>query len=333
MENKKANTTGVILVVLLSLILVGGVGFGVYYFAGNSQNTLSGSDQNIDGSGITLVTTDPVIQIAGTDLQQGGTAVTGSAQVATNGNGFTSATLGTTTAKVGQTLDILIVNNTAYHNAYYGKDVSGDDNVVQKDANGDTVANSINVKPGTFPIGVKFNKNGSLATDNIYSTTGVVMTTGGATNQTDLGNGASYNFKNEMAMGSLLSTQDMSCVVEVTAGVNLTAPNGITMSLNGANIAPKLTARPQWYTLVGGVDSVVYVFDVPALSSTATQQFYIGVNTKSTGRLPATSSVIRTCYTKEYFIDSQTGKVAYDVADSLNAIKSMASYTKRFYFQ
>ena len=40
----------------------------------------------------------------------------------------------------------------------------------------------------------------------------------------------------------------------------------------------------------------------------------------------AGSKLYITCYTKEYFVDTQTGKVSYDVEDSLGTLKSIANY-------
>ena len=258
--------------------------------------------------GVSIVTTNPTIDIAGQDAQQPGTAVaTTGSKYQINGAGFKAVTLGTTTAIPGQTIDLFLVNGTQYHNQ---------------------VVQNLPVKVDTFPVKVAFNKNATV-TENIYTTTGLVITNGGgAQNQTDLGNGKSYNLKDEMGVDSLTSTQDMVCIIELTSGNNASTSSPVTYG----GQQPYSTSKPQWYT-PAGVNSNVYLFNMPAISDTQTRTNTIQLTAKSDGRFIATSSMIKTCETKEWFVDPVSGKLTYDIADSQGTLKSMASYKYVVYFQ
>lgn len=258
------------------------------------------------GSGGLIITTNPTVAVAAQDAQSQGTSVGNALTYAfTRGGAFVTSP---TTAVPGQVLDLLVTNGTTYHSA---------------------AVKAITITPSTFPVSVLLNKNATV-TESIYTTTGLVIANGvGVQNQTDLGNGMTYNLKDEMTANALTSTQDMVCVFELTSGNNAsTSPPGVTFG--GA--LPTSTSKPTWYTTVG-VNSNVYLFDVPALSTSATNTRTIGLTAKTAGRFQAGSRLIKTCYTKENFVDSVNAQISYDVADSNGNLKSIASYTYTVYFQ
>lgn len=273
------------------------------------------------GTGVsetTINTVNPLWAVSAIDKQSSGTDVTVTIRASTDDGGFTTVTTGTTTQVQGQTIDVLFTNNTHYHNA---------------------ILKDVKIASTTFPLTVYLDKNASV-TENIYSTTGSVLSNSvGAwiTNQTDLGNGATYNLKDEMQAASLTSTNDMLCVVEVVAGTNVsTSPVGAILT-GGSGATSAGNYKPSWYS-VNSSNSAVYLFDVKPLSTSATQTFNLQLNSKSTGRFSATAgpagpSVIKTCYTKEWFIDSNTGKLTYDVADTSGTLMSIANYRYQFAFQ
>jgi hypothetical protein len=268
------------------------------------------------GGGITLNTVNPTISIAGSDAQASGTVVAGttSQSYAINGGTFGALSLGTTTAVAGQTIEMVLANSS-YHTKYVP---------------------SMPIASTSFPVAVQFDKNATV-TEYVYSTTGVVLTNNLSaapiSNQTALGNGASYNLKDEMTASALQSTNDMTCIIEIEAGNNATVtPLGATLSLNGNALPIVGTSKPVWYTTMG-TNSNVYLYDVPALKTSATQTFTIGLNAKSTGQFQTLSHVVKSCYTKEWFIDPNTGKAVYAVADSNGALKSIASYKYMIIFQ
>lgn len=319
MKNKKGawQATLLVLIVLMAFILI----IGYFVYTGLvSQQAIGGAGQVTTDGGITIVTTDEIIAIAGHDAQLSGTEVTttGSKYSKDSENGFSSVTLGTTPAKVGTVIRLLLVNNTAYHNQVWNKD------------------GAIETQVGTFKAEVNFNKNGSM-NENIYSTTGVVMTNGvegGAINQTDLGNAQSYTWKDEMTPESLTNTQEMVCVVEITAGVNAsTSPAGVVLkSSDGkASVTALDTSIPTWYA-VNGTDSRIWRFTVGALNGGETYTFNIGLKADTSKRFSPRTFVKKSCYSKEWFVDPNTGKLVYDVADSQGTLKSMASHVYRAFF-
>jgi len=278
-----------------------------------------GSTGQTGNGGTTVVTSSVTMQASAFDKQQAGTAVGYST------NYFIDGVLksGATTMSQGQKLDALFINGTAYHSGYVGADIAGDENI-------QAAGVSLTPQSGatTIPVNALLNKNASVS-ENIYTTTGLVITNGGgAQNQSDLGNGVPYNFKDEMTGTALANTQDMLCVFEFTAGTNAsTSPSGVT--LDGTN--PISTSKPIWYTGIGS-NSNYYLFKAKPIVSSEMQTHSIGLNLLSTGRPSAGNRLIKSCYTYEYFIDPITGKTVYDVADSLGNLKSLASYKYTIYF-
>jgi hypothetical protein len=324
-QNKSGKiSTGAIILIVAAL-------FAIYYFDIGGVQSLFVQKQvtSPQQQGTTINTVNPIISVTALDKQASGSVVSVvGAQGAFSSGGFKSITLGTDTAVPGQTLDMLLPNGTAamqYHTAYYGADVSGDNNVA-------LTTSTVTVTPSTFPITVLFNKNATV-TENIYSTTGLVISNeGGAasTNQTKLGDGATYNMRDAMSGQSLASTQDMVCVIEINAGNNVSTTSGQGVTYDGK--APFSTAKPTWYT-VNGTSSNVYLFDTAPLASGAEVNRNIQVVNKATGSFSAQDMLIKTCYTKEYFLDPNSGKIVYDIADSNGNLKSIAQYKYKVYFQ
>lgn len=299
--------------VIIVLVLLGGFGL-VYLKVGTTQNSFNpNSNQATGGSsgGTTIVTSNPVISIVGQDAQSQGTAVGVNApQYSSNGGGYTAVTLGTTTAAPGDSIALLLPNGTTYHNAYLP---------------------AIDVGVSTFPVTVQFNKNATV-TENIFNTLGVATSNDGSVaNQTALGNGQTYNWKDAMSGTALQSTQDMTCVIELTAGINASSTSGVTLGLNGANIPVKSTSTPSWYSVVS-TNSRVWLFDIGALNSGAETDYSIGLTSASTKSFPAGSYMKKSCYTKEWHIDPNSGLPVYNVVDSNDNVKSMGVYTRTVYF-
>lgn len=289
---------------------VAGLIVGIIVFAAFQMNWFGlGSTPVTPGDSVQsgpeyISTGSTTMTVIGVDALSAGTSVTGTTSVSTNGGAFSSDDF-SISASPNQALNILVTNNTLYHNA--------------------VITATVPQSP-TGTINVQLKKNASI-TENVYTTTGLVIAAN-TQNQTDLGDGASYNLKDEMMPASLTSTGDMLCLIEIQAGNNAsTTPAGAT--LNGASASS--TSKPIWYTTIG-TNSNVYQFPVPSLA-VGTTTFTIGLNAKSTGRFSAATRVIKTCYTKENFVDPNSGLLVYDVADSNGVIKSMASYAKTITFQ
>ena len=299
-DNRGKSNPWMVLLVVGVLAVAGILGYQAMK-PGISNQQVIGSDQS-DNGGSMIVTVNPIYSFAGVDAAQPGTVVgVASAKASVNGGAYSTVTAGTTTAVPGQVVDLLLVNTTVYHS----QKVEG-----------------VKITPGVFPLAASFNKNGTVS-QNMYSTTGLVITNNATTgtNQSALGDGVSYNFKFETYGAALTNTQDLTCVVEVTNGTSLTS-NPVGVTIDGA--APKSTATPSWYAPVG-TSSRVFLFDMPAVTSTM-QTHNMAVNVLSTESIDATSKIIKRCYSKEYFIDSATGKLAYDVADSQGTLQSIQMF-------
>jgi hypothetical protein len=264
--------------------------------------------------GVTINTANPVINVKATDLQSGGTAVglTGSqAFIQAPGAApasWSSVVLGTDTAVVGQTVGLLAINNTQYHNAYLAP---------------------FTVASNSFPVSMKFNKNATV-TENMYPSTGGTAYTnavgGFVTNITALGAGTPYTIKDDMNANALTSTQDLVCLIEIRNGTALSSGTPYGVTLDGAN--PFSTSKPSFYTLNSST-SAVFLFNVAAMSDSIIKSHTITVNTASNKAIAASAGdvpfLIKTCYTKEWFLDP-SGVPTYDYVDTYGALKSIAQY-------
>lgn len=267
----------------------------------------------VGGGGVTETETGNIITTSTTLTIKPIDAITkasvgGSYQLGINGGqlGGSTATTSTSAVSAGDTLDVLFTNNTQYHNLYLS-------NV--------KVPNSV-----TFTLddtkGLNVYKNASV-TLSTFNTNDQVMTNGGgATNQTDNGAGSAYNIKLRMVGQDQTSTQDLKCLVEVQTGANVSK-----VTWDGKD-GTKTT--PSWYTLIGSASNV-YVFEIAPITNAVTRDSYINIQAASAKTL-GTNKVKIGCYTKDWFLDSNDGKVKYDTEDSIGTLKSMASYSTSFYF-
>jgi hypothetical protein len=313
--NKRANSGTVALWGIFIVIVILAISGIVYVATGTKQQAVGSEGQTVEGStgsGITLVTTNPLVNIQGTDAQQSGTTVgTGVSKYSVNSdNSYSTVTLGTTTAIPGQVIRLLLVNGTSYHNAVWNLD------------------GKIKVEANSFPVNVQFNKNATI-TESVYYQNTKLANGVGTNNITDLGNGASYSLTDEMQANALTNTQDMLCIIELTAGVNASVESpGVTYD---GKLSENIETS-SFYT-PAGTSSKIYTFTRPAISSTKPVSANILLNTKSTGRFSGGTYVKKSCYTNEWFVDPSTGKLTYGVVDSQGTVKSMAIYTQTNYFQ
>lgn len=296
-SGKKSNavTFGVIALVAILAVLVYAVGF-------RQQTALGGGDGDGGSNAPYISTGAATLSINAVDALQEGTAVSSSSRVSKDGAAFQS---GITTASPNQKLNILLINGTTYHNTY--------------------VTDLTVPRAPTMDIPAKLNGNGTV-TMTIFTTDDVVMTNGGgASNQTS-SVGATYNHKIKLQGTDKKNSQDMRCIIETTSSANTT---NILLTGFGAVQSPKgVNSKPNWYT-VAGTGSGVYVYDIQPIVGAETKEGTVVV-TSQTGKSLSKYNVIVTCKTKEWFLDSTTGKVMYDVEDSLGNLQSIAGYTYTF---
>ncbi len=290
---------GVVVTVLI-LLLIAVVGFGSWLVAKqNIQGTTIGTAINPQTGATTqpIITSSTTLSLGGVDKAQTGISVGVTPYIAVGNNPFKT---GITSASQGQKLKILFVNNTQYHNAYIS------------DYTVPAVASDV--------ITAQLNKNASIVM-KWYNSDGTNLLTngGGAVNQT-VSTGGAYTMKFTIDGQDQASTQDMRCILESSD-----ATKAEKMVLSGFGAVDKGQSKPNWYTL-SGVNAGVWVFDIAPISGAGTTVGSIYISSKTGQSLAGTTAKI-SCYTKEYFLDSYTGTVSYDVEDSRGNLQSIASYT------
>jgi hypothetical protein len=280
---------------------------GVLIFIAN-PNILSGIFGN-NGSGGNngnnnqyIVSSSTALSYAGVDALSPGTTVGSISYTSVNGGPFVT---GITTASQGDTLAILLVNGTTYHSV-------------------SIPSNTVPAGKTTDVITANFYANASVSI-TVFNTNGVAITNnGGATNQT-VATGGAYNMNVRLDGQDKKSTQDMRCVLESSDG-----SKADTVTLSGLGASYIGMAKPSSYTLAGA-NSQVWVYDISPITGATSSSGTIAVTSKTSQSLTGTK-VIMQCFTKEYYIDSTTGKVAYGMEDSLGNLKSWASYKFTVYF-
>jgi len=285
--------------VFLVVGLLGVIAYGVLFMEPVAQTTFADQQTGSNGNGVYISTGATTLSIAGKDALQEGTSVGSTSYIDVSGVGFKT---GITSASPKQVLDILLVNNTGYHNVY----IPGQ---------------AVPASP-TMPIEAKFFANSSL-TINAWNQNDQLMTSAGGTQNETGASGATYTWKLKFTAQDKKSTQDMRCVLESTAGQNTT-----DVILSGSDLGASFLGKnkPNWYSMAGS-NSGVYVYDVKAISGA--DPVYGTLTTKSgTSKTLAGGNYVKiACYTKEWFLDSYTGKVVFDVEDSQGNLQSIAAYS------
>ena len=174
-----------------------------------------------------------------------------------------------------------------------------------------------------FPIAMK--GNGTVLID-VWNTNNVIMANAGAgTNQTAQVGGV-YNHQIRLTGSSNKDTGDMECILEAENG---SAVQRIELTGLGA-VAQQGVGKPQFYTLLSS-SSAVWVFDISPIVGPVTPMGNMVVTTAN-GKTTAGTRVKVTCFTKENFVDPNTGLPAYDIQDSNGLQKSINAPTTSFYY-
>jgi len=211
---------------------------------------------------------------------------------------------GVTSANPGQSLKVLLVNDTTYHNAVVEKAVTCLPNI---------------------PVSTGLKANASI-TVSMYNTDGDKMTNAGGVNQT-VATGGTYNLKIRMDGQDKASTNDMVCILEASDKAKFN-----NVILNGFS-AVKQGEVPSFYTL-GGVGASTFVYTVAPIEGANSYEGIIQVSSKS-GQSLATEDLTISCYTKEYFLGAD-GNIQYDVEDTSATSSTstfMAKYSYQIFFQ
>ena len=295
--NKSAKSNAVITLGVIALVIIAAA-FAYSTFFQTGQSVLGNTNEGAGGTYISTGAT--TLSINGVDALSQGTAVTGTNLIGVNG---AAPRTGITTASPKDKLEILLVNGSAYHNAYLAShDVP----------TAPTDVMSILAKKNASVIITMFNTNNAVIDNS-------------AINQS-MSTGSSANMAIRFDGQDKASTQDMVCILETSNNAKV---DKLTLSMAGA--VYKGMVKPSSYTL-SGATAQVFVYDVAPIEGAVSISGTIGVISKTAQDASGTYGKI-TCLSKEYFQDSGTGKVAYDIEDSLGVAKSMASYSTTFNFQ
>lgn len=298
MKGKTKNTLfGIAAVLVIALVLVIGwkVAFPQATIGGVNPPTSGGG-----GAGTTIITTSSTLSLTGYDALASGSNAGVTTYIRTNGVGAFKT--GITTANPGDTIDLLLVNDTDYHNLYVP---------------------SLKVEGVAFTRSFPMFANTSSLTITVFNTNGQPMD-GTNYNQT-VAAGGSYNLKMRLDGIDKTSTQDMRCVFESNASTNLS--DIIVSGLGAVRIG---ATAPSFYTL-GSTSGRVWSYDISPVVGAVSPEGTVAV-VSAVAKSVAKTSLNITCYTKEYFLDEYTGLVSYDVQNSAGTKKSMNSYNEAIYF-
>lgn len=274
------------------LLLIANPGFFSNIFGNNASPT---------GGGSPIVTSATTLTFASVDALSPGTSLTGTSNIAVNGAAFKT---GITSASGGDVLDVLLTNLTYHASVIKGYIVP--------------------TSKASVVIPAPMYKNASV-TMTVFNTNNLAMTDGGNVNQTVV-TGGSYNLAIRIDGQDKASTGDMRCILEASDG---TKAQLVTLTgLGGATYVGM--SKPSSYTL-GGTSAQIWVYDVPAIVGAVSPTGTISI-TSQTSQTLSTTYLKVACRTKENFIDSNTGKLAYDIEDSLGTSKSGAQYSFTGYF-
>lgn len=284
---------------VIVIIAIAALFYAVFFKTPQTAVNLNGGSGN--GGAGTYISTGATTLSFDTADETTGAALNSTSQVRIGETGTFQS--GVTTASPGNNIYALLAA-TGYHTVYTDKLI-------------------VPTSPTAhFPANMK--GNGTVAID-VWNTNDVLMANAGAgTNQT-ASVGAVYNHRIRLTGSSNKDTGDLRCILEAENG---SAVNKIELTGFGAVLQG--VGKPQFYTLLSS-NSAVWVYDISPIVGAVTPQGNLIV-TSNTGKTTTNSRVKVTCFTKENFIDSNTGKPAYDIQDSNGVQKSINAPTTSFYY-
>ena len=317
MRNKKGLGTGSA-IVIGALVFAIALGLVMSVFSGTQSTTPTTSPvPSSDGNAACIGGVEDVsLTVNGFDMFDKGTSVIQTARIGINGGTLQT---GVTTVSGGDKLELLLVNNTGYHNAYIKEIVVPcNKGTLVIDAGSDGYNGLVqNTSTATQRITV-FNTDGNSVTDG----------QSGTVNQT-MNDGDTKTMKWRFEGVDKRSTQDMVCVFETD---NRTATLDVIVSgLSGLN-AKKITGIPTFHSPLS-TDSFMRVYELSPVTGATVAEANLQVQTVSGQDLGQNNNRVRgICYTKEYFADVN-GEVTYGVEDQNGARRSIALYHHQTFFQ
>lgn len=297
-----------LMTIALLVFIVGGLLFSANYLG------LTGKGQALSATDSTQPTAQQVgcafgdnikLQFSAVDMAVTGTSVGHTAQYSTGNSPYSSATSGTTTLPLGEKVNVLVVNGTTYHNTF----LQG----IPVDCKGQIKADA------------KLYKNASI-TFKVFNDEGNSMTNNGGTTNQSIVSGGIANMVIKIAGEDKASTNDLVVLVEAINGTNT---KDVALTGTGAKFIGK--NKPQTYTTTG-VDSEVWMFEIPAVIGAETKRYDLQVMSESGLDLSGSYINIK-LLSKEWFMDDD-GAVKYGIENSLSPFvaKSLNREVFKAYF-
>jgi hypothetical protein len=268
------------------------------------SNSGLGATGNVAGSGAgaptSIVTGATTLTLTGQDALKTGTTFTGTTNIGVNGGVMKT---GVTSADQNDKLELLLTN-TSYHAGYFPNEAVPQGKL-------------------TFIKQYSLYKNASV-TVSLFNSNNVAMDDVLVNQTVTTGSNPSMMIKLEGT--DKASTNAMRCILEAN---DSTKVNKLELSGLGATL--KSVGKPSFYTLAG-TSSAIWIYDIDAIVGSDPVSGYVKA-TSVTGQDMSASYFKVTCYSKEYFIDSLTGKVAEDIIDSDGSTaRYLSTFTDTGYF-
>lgn len=287
---------GIMALIVACLAVTSFVGFQMYGQSAKSASAIGTDDQTGQSYQSTCeLGTDVTVRGSYVDAKQTGTTGLGGTLYASVDGAAYSTT--TTPASVGSVIDYYFLNGSTYHS---------------------TVLNDVKTPcAGEMPIEMKLLGNSSL-TITVYNQYGTAtLSDGGGATNLSLASGESATVKVMLQAQNLKGTQKMRCVLESNSTTKMKE-----MKLDGFGATPAV--RPSFYT-VNATKSVTWAYDINSVEGATPVEGYIYMEPKTSQDLSGSMFIID-CYTYEYFLDSVTGQVPFDIEDSQGTKKSIGTY-------
>lgn len=241
---------------------------------------------------IIIYPTSSQLILIGKDYFSPGIGITGNYFISTNNGAYVSAVSPVMTAP-GDNLKILAMNS-GYHNTYLTY----------------TIPNSPNSLLDV-PL-----KKAAIVTPQIYDNFQILDS--GNTVNLDANVNSNFALNVRLTGTSGQSSSDLICVLEADS----TKISSMTLSGAGVNYLGEV--KPSSHLLLMP-SSKVWIYSLPSIEYAVLKYYNLNINSKAGMDASGTKWGI-SCYSKEYFLDSASGQVLYNIDDSQGTLKSLTKF-------
>ncbi len=296
MKDKKGQALGITVAVLLIVVLLGGIGGGVYWFTtqGTTQAVTEVAEAELSVTGD--CETVPYITVTARDAINLGTPVTiGTIDYAKNGvfQGVMTSGSSGTKFQFGDKVELLINTSNYLNTVIEDIEVKCGDNAVLVDLFG--------TDDGTIKI---FDEDGTVVTDNAA---------GGANNQSS----SATTIQQEIKITSK-SDQSLGDMVIIVEASNTTQVDKILLS-DGARTTVSGISVPEFHTQESsGTGSIVKAFFIDSsdyLQDGKSDTYTLSIEPESGQTIGVNTAIYVTAYTQQHFRDID-GSFVYEIENS-----------------